>query len=126
MDLDSQLKQEEERHREAFNLAFGQRVRDARRARGFKAEMTAEMAGITAQFLSDVERGKKGLSSYNLAPLARALGVSSDYLLYGRRDADERITLVSEYLISLPPAQRDMAIELLEQALNIIKSGIPK
>ena len=58
-----------DKEKELFNTALGKRVKEARRAAGLKGEEAAEMAGITAQFLSEVERGKKGITSYNLAPL---------------------------------------------------------
>ena len=114
-----------DKEKELFNTALGKRVKEARRAAGLKGKEAAEMAGITAQFLSEVERGKKGITSYNLAPLARALRVTSDFLLFGWRDVDERVPLIAEHLTALPPAQCDMAIEVLEYALAIIRKNLP-
>ena len=74
-------------------------------------EDVAEQAGITPQFLSSVERGKKGMTGMNIANLARALNVTADYLLYGRTDADAAWVGIAEHLASLTPAMRDMAAE---------------
>lgn len=115
-----------DKERKAFNVALGKRVKEARRAAGLKGEEIAEMAGFTSQFLSEVERGNKGITCYHLAPLARALRVTTDFLLYGRRDMDGQVQLMAEHLVALPPAQRDMAIDMLEFALAIIRHNIPE
>ncbi len=125
-ELDWMMEQEEQERRRAFDKALGERVREARQARKFTGEDTAEMAGITTQFLSNVERGKKGISAYKLADLARALGVTADYLIWGREDVDAGVLMAAEYLASIPPAQRDMAVEMMELALKLIREGIPK
>ena len=78
--------------KERFNQEFGRRCRLARGNR--RMEDVAEQAGITPQFLSSVERGKKGMTGMNIANLARALNVTSDYLLYGRTDADAAWVMV--------------------------------
>lgn len=107
-----------------FNIDFGRRVRLARDAR--RAEEVAEQAGITPQFLSSVERGKKSMTAINVANLARALNVTSDYLLYGREDADTTWTLTAEYLASLTPAMRDLAGELLKTMIVMLEDRRPQ
>lgn len=111
--------------KEAFNREFGKRVKAARKAVKLKAELAAEEAGISPQFLSDVERGKKGVSNYNLARLARALHVSADYLLFDRIGADEEWELVAERIAALPPAVREMAVEVLNTTLSMIQENLP-
>lgn len=113
------------KEREEFNLELGRRIKLARREAGLKAEELSEMAGITPQFLSEVERGKKGIGSYNLAALARGLGVSADYLLYGRRGVEEEREEFASRLAAVPPAQMEMARDVLEYALRLIGRNIP-
>lgn len=108
-----------------FNQAFGQRVKDARRDRNMRAEATAEAAGISPQFLSDVERGKKSMGSYNVARLATALGVTTDYLIFGREDANKSRELLAEHLATLTPATRDMALHALSTMMGIMKAYVP-
>ena len=110
--------------KERFNQAFGMRCRLARGNR--RAEDVAEQAGITPQFLSSVERGKKGMTGMNIANLARALNVTTDYLLYGRTDADAAWVGIAEHLASLTPAMRDMAGEMLETMLAMLEAGRPE
>lgn len=110
--------------KERFNQEFGRRCRLARGNR--RMEDVAEQAGITPQFLSSVERGKKGMTGMNIANLARALNVTADYLLYGRTDADAAWVRIAEHLASLTPAMRDMAGEMLETMLAMLEAGRPE
>ena len=110
--------------KERFNQEFGRRCRLARGNR--RMEDVAEQAGITPQFLSSVERGKKGMTGMNIANLARALNVTSNYLLYGRTDADAAWVGIAEHLASLTPAMRDMAAEMLDVMLTMLEAGRPE
>jgi transcriptional regulator with XRE-family HTH domain len=111
--------------KDEFNRDFGGRVKLARKTADKTAERIAEDAGLTPQFLSDVERGRKGVSNYNLARLSQALGVSADYLLFGRTGMDETRDMMAERLAALPPAVREMAEEVIRHALDIIQGNIP-
>jgi len=53
----------------------GRRLRDLRRARGERLADTAARAGMSPQYLSELERGRKDPSSEILAAAAGALGV---------------------------------------------------
>ena len=55
---------------------FGNRVRVLRGERRLTQEKLAELAGISVDFLSLIERGKNSPSFENLAELADVLGVS--------------------------------------------------
>lgn len=112
--------------KDEFNREFGKRVKLARKAAKLKAEQTAEAVGISTQFLSDVERGKKGVSNYNVCRLAKALHVSTDYLLFDRIGADEEWELVAERIAALPPAIRAMAVEILNVTITMIQENVPK
>ncbi|MEG1857471.1 MAG: helix-turn-helix transcriptional regulator [Pseudoflavonifractor sp.] len=112
--------------KEEFNHLFGERVRQARHLAKLRAEDVAEAAGITPQFLSEVERGKKGMGGYNVSRLARSLRVTSDYLLYGREESGETWAMAAEHLTALPPALRDMARDVLEMTLSMLITNIPQ
>ena len=57
--------------------------------------------------------------------LARALHVTTDYLLYGRTDADGTWAAVAEHLTALTPATRDLAGELLKTMLDMLEAARP-
>jgi y4mF family transcriptional regulator len=62
----------------------GQRIKDRRAELGWTQEQLAQKAGISKSFLSELENGKRSVSADNLLDLARALGVSLDYLMTGK------------------------------------------
>ncbi len=65
---------------------FGRRLREAREERGLTQEQLGKKAGISALMVSHFETGtRKKPSIENLLKLAKAVDVSTDYLL-GRTD----------------------------------------
>jgi DNA-binding XRE family transcriptional regulator len=58
-----------------WRVVVGRRLRDLRRARGERLTDTAARAGMSPQYLSELERGRKDPSSEILAAAAGALGV---------------------------------------------------
>lgn len=59
-----------------WRLVLGRRLRLLRQERGETLAETAERAGLSPQFLSEVERGRKDPSSEMVAAVAGALGVT--------------------------------------------------
>ncbi len=55
---------------------LGERLRELRRDRGETLAETAGRAGVSPQYLSEIERGRKEPSSEMIAALAGALGTS--------------------------------------------------
>jgi transcriptional regulator with XRE-family HTH domain len=66
---------------------LGRTLRDLRHEHGERLVETAARAGISPQYLSEVERGRKDPSSEMLAAIAGALG--TDLVDLTRRVADE-------------------------------------
>lgn len=61
----------------------GERIKKIRDKRGWTLDVLAEESGVSKGFLSDVENGKRDISSQNLLRIANVLGASIDYLLRG-------------------------------------------
>jgi transcriptional regulator with XRE-family HTH domain len=59
-----------------WRVALGRRLRRIRTARQQTLAETATRAGVSAQYLSEVERGRKEPSSEMIAAIAGALGTS--------------------------------------------------
>lgn len=53
--------------------AFGQRVRERRRERGWSIEALADRAGLHWTYVGSVERGERNISLVNILRLAAAL-----------------------------------------------------
>lgn len=54
-----------------------------RKQLGFTQEQAAEKSGLSHQFFSTVETGRKNLRAESIIKVAEALEVSTDYLLLG-------------------------------------------
>lgn len=63
---------------------IGSRILCRRKSMGLTQHELAEMSGISPQFFSCIETGRKNIRSKNVIRLSIALGVSTDYILMGR------------------------------------------
>ncbi len=73
-------------------ISVGARIMLLRTERGFSRETMAELTGISAKFLYEIENDRKGFSSHTLQRMAEVLEVSLDYIMTGqgaRRYDDE-------------------------------------
>ncbi len=70
---------------EISNSAIGNRIREVRELKGYTREQLAEYAEISANFLWEIETGRKSLKVQNLGKIASALDVTTDYLIYGTK-----------------------------------------
>jgi len=65
---------------------LGARIRQLRVARGWTQEQLAEHAGVQYKYLGDVERGVRNPALFNIARIARALGVPVAVLFMDERE----------------------------------------
>ncbi len=65
---------------------LGARIRQLRVARGWTQEQLAEHAGVHYKYLGDVERGVRNPALFNIARIARALGVPVVVLFMDERE----------------------------------------
>jgi len=77
------------------NMAIGARIRQVREERGYTREKLAELADISADFIWEVEAGRKSMKVQNLGKIASALCVPTDYLVYGTSPYKENARLNS-------------------------------
>lgn len=83
-----------------MNVAVGLRVRHGRDSRGWTREAFAERCGLSASFISEIERGNRSMSVDTLCKLAHALDVSTDSLLGLTRDG--RYDYIAKRMTQLP------------------------
>jgi transcriptional regulator with XRE-family HTH domain len=88
---------------------LGQRLRTLRAERGETLAETAERAGISPQYLSEVERGRKEPSSEMIAALAGALGTTLIQLTEQVAGDLRRRQAISLARASAPRASRSRA-----------------
>lgn len=77
---------------------IGSRILECRKKLKYSREKLAEAADVSNSFLAEVEHGTKNFSVPVLARLCKALGVSADYLLFGRENAPDTSGIDPQYL----------------------------
>ena len=77
---------------------IGSRILECRKKLKYSREKLAEAADVSNSFLAEVEHGTKNFSVPVLARLCKALGVSADYLLFGRETAPDTSGIDPQYL----------------------------
>ena len=89
---------------DAFLVDMGLRIAQCRKQQHLTQEQLAEKMGVSLQTVSCIELGKKAVRPENLANLCVQLNVSSDYILYGKRNEQQMSSLL-EKLAALPPKE---------------------
>jgi len=72
-----------------WNAGIGQRIRERRVELGYSREKLAELADMSEKYLGEVERGEKKISARRLAMIAAPLGVTMDYVVFGKNESEE-------------------------------------
>lgn len=96
---------------------FGARLTAAREARGLSQAELAKLAGLQPAAIGHFERDRRKPSFANVRALARALNISSDYLL-GRSSSMEGTTTAFRGEENLSHADREhiqMMIDLMNK-----------
>ena len=101
----------------SLSKEIGLRIRKERKELGWTREKLAEKAEISVQFLADIETGKSSMTTNTLYKVVLALGVTSDYIVFGA-DAPVDTSEISVMLSKLPKRDRDLAINILKNFVD--------
>lgn len=88
----------------SFNKELGRRIKEERNKRGITGKKSASKAGVSASFLSEVERGISSISVEKLNRIANVFGVGIQKLIL--KD-NSRIKLSLEEYIKLSKKELD-------------------
>ncbi len=102
---------------------LSKRIREARKAKGLTQDQLAEKAGISAVYMSEIERNLKTPSIDVFLGIALALEVSADFLLRdtlptGKEHVYDELT---KKLEKLTPKQRKTVCDLIDAYLNSLE-----
>ncbi len=103
---------------EQLDLAvIGKRIRENRELLKLTREAFAEKADLSVSFIQQIENGDKTMKITSLCKVCKALGVSADYLLFGREAvvADN----LSRAFLHIAPEDRAHLEQLLFTAAEI-------
>lgn len=110
------------REKKEINVQVGRRLRMAREAAGLTQERFAELAGISPQNVSCVERGLAGVSLTVLRRMCEILHVTSDSLLMGAQ-SDNDVDAIAQRLRQLPPEQFRIVQDVINRLFEL--SALP-
>ena len=96
-----------------LNTELGKRLRERREYLNITREKLCELVDISPQFLSEVERGVKGLSVDKFLALCEGLGLSADYALRGK-EAPSDVSPIIEMLATLDQEYIPLAEDMLK------------
>ena len=92
-----------------FLAKMGKRILDGRKTLNYTQEKTAEFADIQYQTIALAEKGQSELKAKSIVGIAKALNMSTDFLLNGTR---------TEYDLHLLDKE---ALELTDKQFNCLK-----
>lgn len=99
---------------ESTMIKIGKRLRKTREKCNMTREKFSEKAGISPQFLAEIENGKKGMSVSTLYKICLTFDLSADYILFGH---------VSKETIKISEPYLSYTEEIFEIVNNIIKES---
>lgn len=89
---------------DVFLMNMGVRIAQQRKELRLTQEQLAEKMGLSLQSISCIELGKKAIRPENLANLCTHLGVTADYILYGKRNEQQMNETISKLSALSPKA----------------------
>lgn len=107
------------KEKNALHVDVGQRVRDRRTELRWSREALAEKTDLSSRFIACIETGQCGLSLDSLARMAQALGVSTDYLLFGSGNAPIPHD-ISDAIAGIPPVYHPLLVKQIRLFGDII------
>ncbi len=96
----------------------GKRIMERRKKLGMTQEALAEKSGVTTQFVSYAESGKRAMRPENLMKIALALGVSTDYILTGDIIDKDKL-LLSEKLDKLTADEVRIVESIIDECIAL-------
>ena len=97
--------------------AVGRRIRKQREYLGYTRERFAELLEVTPKFCSDIELGVKGMSVPTLCKIASLLRLTTDYILFGKKEACGTEDEIFLMLQSCRGMEREYAEHILKTLL---------
>lgn len=104
---------------QALNKENGKRLRERREYLHLTREKLCEMVDVSPQFLSEMERGIKGLLVDKLLVMCDGLGLSADYVLRGKVNLTDVSPAIS-MLATLDDAYILLAEDMLKTFFQVI------
>lgn len=99
----------------------GERIRRQREMLGISRHEMAKKIGRAEKYYADIERGYCGMSLDTMVDIARCLGITLDYIIFGKEDKrklSKESAGILLYLEKCTESKRKKAMELLKVYLE--------
>ena len=116
----------EDKAKKRLQVNVGLRVWQCREQMGMSREQLAERLGISPQYVSDIERGKKCMSMAIFVELGRVFRLDLEYLAYGKLPEDPGLDRLNRYLREMAPVDRESLSRLLLLASRAMAELAPE
>ncbi|SRR6266571_494059 len=84
---------------EVFYVELGQKIRQARKARGLNQAQLGQMLSLSRTSITNIERGRQRILCHLLVEISNAVGVEARHLLPSRpKHSSELVEALPEYL----------------------------
>ena len=108
------------RVKKEVNIQIGEQVRAARETAKMTQESLAERIDVSAQYVSDLERGVVGVSIPTLKRICFALGVTSDQILFASKPEND-FTAIANKCRTLTPEQFTLLTRIIENYVEAVQ-----
>lgn len=99
---------------------MGERVKELRKALGMSGEKFGEKIGVTRSAISDIERGRNGLSDSNILAICREFNVNEEWLRTGTGEMFKDMTLDEEIISFIGDIQWDASSTFKKRFISAI------
>ena len=105
--------------KKATDIQVGKNSQESREKMGYTQEYMSELAGITPNHLSAIERGASGISLVTLKKICRILGVSADRIIFGDDEAEDEVKELARQVARIPPEYRKQTSAVMTALIEI-------
>lgn len=99
---------------------MGERVKELRKALGLSGEKFGEKIGVTRSAISDIERGRNGLSDSNILAICREFNVNEEWLRTGMGEMFKDMSLDEEIISFIGEIQWDTSNTFKKRFISAI------
>ena len=99
---------------------MGERVKELRKVLGLSGEKFGEKIGVTRSAISDIERGRNGLSEQNILAICREFNVNEEWLSTGTGEMFKDMSLDEEIINFIGEIQWDASNTFKKKFISAI------
>ena len=99
---------------------MGERVKELRKVLGLSGEKFGEKIGVTRSAISDIERGRNGLTEQNILAICREFNVNEEWLRTGTGEMFKDMSLDEEIINFIGEIQWDASNTFKKKFISAI------